>query len=126
MTRRVVFVLLAFVLCGCASAPKEPPPLFKVRNGKLYTADHVRLPMKPLSHASCALAIEGWDEDAVREAFGETPEILRPPSAELMYGQPQETPPADEQWVYARTLEHVVLYFKDGKVVLAVAEWSDW
>ncbi len=126
MTARMLCIVELFLLLGCASSPEEARPLFKVRNGKVYTAAGTPLPVRPLSHASCALAIEGRDAAWVREEFGETPEIVRPPFAELTYGQPPDPPAADEQWVYRESLQHLVLYFKDGKVVLAVAEWTDW
>jgi hypothetical protein len=43
-----------------------------------------------------------------------------------MYAWPQTRPAFDEQWIYFACLDRVIVHFKDGRVVLAVEEWSDF
>jgi len=42
------------------------------------------------------------------------------------YGMPKNLPKIDEVWTYPMQRGHRLVCFKDGRVVLAIEEWSDF
>jgi hypothetical protein len=75
-------------------------------------------------HASAGIEIFGLSCAEVEDLFG-------PPKAKVSRDFPkpmyenQALPVFDELWTYLGLLTHLFVYFQEGKVVLALHEWSD-
>ena len=77
-------------------------------------------------HAYCKLLLEEKSKAFVVKTLGEPREKRTSDFAVPMYGSTDDFPEFDEQWIYTASLERVLIYFKRGKVTLAIDEWSDW
>ena len=106
--------LLIGLAAGCESVSPEE--------------EEASLDAKMLTHASRQLIITDWTENRVRRRWGEPSEVHEGDFFAPRYGQPATMPSADRQWVYVEPakLSHRLIWFRDGKVVLAVEEWSDF
>ncbi len=82
------------------------------------------IPYRVLGPRTHRLEIDGADHDAVREVLGSPLRRSDGPVAYPRNGLPKEVPDYDEQWVYERSGEQTLVYFEDGRVVLAIHEWA--
>jgi hypothetical protein len=83
------------------------------------------LPAKTIGHASRQLLIDGWDMRAVKRQFGAPRTIRKTNFMPSSHGHP--IPPGlDEQWYYPMDMGHRLIAFKQGRVILAIEEWSDF
>jgi hypothetical protein len=83
-------------------------------------------PTKSLGHASQQLLIDGWTPQQVEERYGKPQEVKRSQFMSPKYGVPKSLPEMDEQWYFPYDMGHKLVCFKEGKVVLAIEEWSDF
>jgi hypothetical protein len=84
------------------------------------------VPTRPLSHASRQLLIDGWTPERVQGLHGKPKETRRTQFTAPKYGVPKALPEMDEQWYFPLEMGHRLVFFKQGKVVLAIEEWSDF
>jgi len=132
--RMLATVLLAFCLIGCDQAQEPPQDQPQAQPQDPAQAEAFaqiarrsrELPFKGLGHASHQLLIDGWSQQQVQQHFG-SPRIKKTSRFEKpVYGIPESLPPCDEQWIYQMNMGHIFVFFNQGKVVLAVEEWSDF
>ena len=121
---------LFFALCLIGCDQTQPQPQTEPQSQSLdfsQMASRCReLPFKGLGHASHQLLIDGWSPQQVQEHFG-SPKTKKTSGFEKpVYKRPESLPPCDEQWIYQMDMGHVFVFFNQGKVVLAVEEWSDF
>ena len=82
---------------------------------------------KMIGHASAELLLQGKSEEDICRLLGKpVKRIQTPPFKELKYHPSMVIPEADTQWIFAKDMEWTVVYFKSGRVVLAIQEWSDF
>ncbi|HUU93103.1 MAG TPA: hypothetical protein VM238_18070 [Phycisphaerae bacterium] len=121
-------VFFALCLIGCDQPQDQPQPQTKPQSlDDSQIARRCReLPFKGLGHASHQLLIDGWSQQQVQQHF-ESPRIKKTSGFKKpVYGIPESLPPCDEQWIYEMHMGHIFVFFNQGKVVLAVEEWSDF
>jgi len=87
-----------------------------------------RVQIKSTGHASRELLISGWDTNAIKRRYGEPNEKRKGNFVDLGYHGSSVPSTVEEQWIYPMFggLGHRLVYFAQGRVVLAVEEWSDW
>jgi hypothetical protein len=105
------------------SAPDATKPAFDEDAGKQKQEP---VPAKSLTHASRQLLIDGWTPERVQERYGRPKETKRSQFTPPKYGVPKTLPEMDEQWYFPLEMGHRLVCFKQGKVVLAIEEWSDF
>ena len=107
-------IMIAFALNGiCCSKPRNE-------------SHGTEVPFKSLTHASRKLLIEGWSPQQVELHFGGPKEKKKFGFMEPKYGVPKSLPESDEQWIYQEDMGHRLVFFHQGKVSLALEEWSDF
>lgn len=107
------------------AAPAGLPP-GRQPEDTVWNARLANIPAKPLTHASRELELRGRSRDYVRSIFGEPTEIRTASFEKLRYGQPDQLPYYDEQWIYRRNMGHLLVFFQNDLTVLSVEEWSDF
>ncbi len=83
---------------------------------------------KELGHSCHQLLIDGVDKTKVEVLLGKPTTMQTENFRAPKYIKIENLPSHDEQWTYIKSekLETYLIYFKSGKVVFALKEWSDW
>jgi hypothetical protein len=83
---------------------------------------------RSLGHASEQLLVAGWTMVQVKGHFGEPHIRSATETRKPAYGLPADMPEYDQQWVYidAGKMTNTLVYFRHGRVVLAIREWTDF
>ena len=83
---------------------------------------------RELSHSSREILVVGLTHDQVQDLFGSPLEKRTKDFRLPKYRLPKELPKADEQWIYVGKDQMSVrlVFFRQGNVVLALEEWSDF
>jgi hypothetical protein len=121
---KVYFDVQATVTRRKSLAAKSIEKDGSTQDTKKSKEDHV--PAKSLGHASRQLLIDGWTRDRVEKTYGKPKETKRSQFTVPKYGNPKSLPEMDEQWYFSLEMGHRLVCFKQGKVVLAIEEWSDF
>lgn len=123
-----VFMLVG--LANCGSPPSSPGVGVKSTGpaDKSVNIGAESMETKELGHSCHQLLIDGVDKTKVEVLLGKPTTMQTENFRAPKYIKIENLPSHDEQWTYIKSekLETYLIYFKSGKVVFALKEWSDW
>ena len=139
---KAAWALLSLGLIACSSGggtkteDNPVPPLTSTSTSISKAASSSKVPTSPppmklmavrttlLGHYTYKLYMDGWTKAQVRTQYGAPKEINTTKFRATAYHVVKALPSADTQWYYPSGLSHRIIWFKEGKVVLALQENS--